>query len=115
MPSEPIHVAYRSDEPGTTDNFQRCLDAASDGAWAKGIGKAFNGGVGEGAKGNEGTSATVKNTEGAITSNEWSFAQQQRLFMAKDRSPAGPDPGQVQMLADPSTYCRYHPPAPECL
>ncbi|MGV9415898.1 hypothetical protein ACWDOP_38885, partial [Nocardia sp. NPDC003693] len=31
--------------------------AASDGAWGKGAGKAFTGGVGEGAKGNEGTSA----------------------------------------------------------
>jgi phosphate transport system substrate-binding protein len=92
MPSEPIHVVYRSDESGTTDNFQKYLDAASDGAWNKGTGKTFNGGVGEGAQGNEGTSATVKNTEGAISYNEWSFAQQQRLFMAKIRTPAGPDP-----------------------
>jgi phosphate transport system substrate-binding protein len=92
MPSEGIHVVFRSDASGTTDNFQAYLDAASNGAWGKGAGKTFNGGVGQGAKGNEGTSATVKNTEGAISYNEWSFAQDQRLYMAKIRTSAGPDP-----------------------
>ena len=77
LPAQPITVVYRSDESGTTDNFQKYLDAASDGAWGKGAGKAFNGGVGEGAKGNEGTSAAIKNTPGSITYNEWSFAQAQ--------------------------------------
>lgn len=92
MPSEPIHVVFRSDASGTTDNFQRYLDAASGGAWGKGTGKVFNGGAGEGAPGNEGTSAKVKNTEGAITYNEWSFAQAQRLFAARIETSAGPDP-----------------------
>ena len=92
MPSEPIHVVFRSDGSGTTDNFQRYLDAASGGAWGKGTGKVFNGGVGQGAPGNEGTSATVKNTEGAITYNEWSFAQAQRLFAARIVTSAGPNP-----------------------
>ena len=92
MPAEPIHVVYRSDASGTTDNFQQYLDAASNGAWGKGTGKMFNGGVGQGAKGNEGTSAAVKNTEGAITYNEWSFAQQQRLLAAKIKTTGGPDP-----------------------
>ncbi len=92
MPAEPIHVIYRSDASGTTDNFQQYLDAASNGAWGKGTGKMFNGGVGQGAKGNEGTSAAVKTTEGAITYNEWSFAQQQRLFTAKVKTTGGPDP-----------------------
>jgi phosphate transport system substrate-binding protein len=91
MPGETIHVVFRSDESGTTDNFQRYLDAASDGAWGKGTGKAFKGGVGEGARGNDGTSAAVKNTEGAITYNEWSFAQAQHLNMAKIVTSAGPD------------------------
>ena len=68
------------------------LDAASNGAWAKGTGKMFNGGVGQGAQGNEGTPAMVKNTEGAISYNEYSFAQQQRLFAARIITSAGPDP-----------------------
>ena len=92
MPSEPIHVVYRSDASGTTDNFQLYLDAASGGAWGKGAGKTFNGGIGQGAPGNEGTSAMVKNTEGAITYNEYSFAQQQRLLAARIVTSAGPNP-----------------------
>jgi phosphate transport system substrate-binding protein len=91
LPGEPIHVVFRNDESGTTDNFQHYLDAASNGAWGKGTGKTFNGGVGEGAKGNDGTSAAIKATEGSITYNEWSFAQGQHLNMAKIVSSAGPD------------------------
>ena len=78
LPAEPIRVVFRSDQSGTTDNFQRYLDSASNGAWGKGAGKTFNGGVGEGAKGNDGAAAAVKATEGSITYNEWSFAQAQQ-------------------------------------
>ncbi len=92
LPAEPIRVVFRSDESGTTDNFQRYLDTASNGAWNRGAGKTFNGGVGEGAKGNDGAAAAVKSTEGAITYNEWSFAQAQHLDMAKVITSAGPDP-----------------------
>jgi phosphate transport system substrate-binding protein len=42
--------------------------------------------------GNDGTSAAVKRTEGAISYNEWSFAQAQQLNMAKIITSAGPDP-----------------------
>jgi phosphate transport system substrate-binding protein len=77
MPSEDIRVIYRSDASGTTDNFQSYLQAASGGAWNKGVGKTFNGGAGTGAAGNIGTSAAVKTTEGAISYNELSFALQQ--------------------------------------
>jgi phosphate transport system substrate-binding protein len=92
LPAEPIRVVFRSDESGTTDNFQRYLDTASSGAWAKGAGKTFNGGVGEGANGNDGTSSAVKATEGSITYNEWSFAQSKNLSMANIITSAGPDP-----------------------
>ena len=98
LPAEPIRVIFRSDESGTSDNFQKYLDTASGGAWGKGAGKTFKGGVGEGAKGNDGTAAAVKNTEGAITYNEWSFAQAQHLSMAKIITSAGPDP--VAISAD---------------
>ncbi len=89
---------FRSDESGTTDNFQKYLDAASDGAWGKGAGKAFAGGVGEGAKGNEGTSAAIKNTPGSITYNEWSFAKRRALPSPKIVTSAGPDP--VELTAE---------------
>jgi len=92
LPDQDIHVLFRSDESGTTDNFQKYLDAASDGAWGKGAGKTFAGGVGEGAKGNEGTSAAIKSTPGSITYNEWSYAKNQGLSVAEIITSAGPDP-----------------------
>jgi len=98
LPAEPIHVVFRNDQSGTTDNFQKYLDAASNGAWGKGAGKTFNGGVGEGAKGNDGTSAAIKATEGSITYNEWSFAKAQGLNMAKIINSPGTDA--VEISAD---------------
>ncbi len=92
LPAQPIVVIFRSDQSGTTDNFQKYLDAASAGAWGKGAGKTFNGGVGEGAKGNEGTSAAIKTTAGSITYNEWSFAKNQGLSIAEIVTSGGPDP-----------------------
>jgi phosphate transport system substrate-binding protein len=92
LPAEPIRVVFRSDESGTTDNFQRYLDTASAGTWGFAAGKKFNGGVGEGARGNDGAAAAVKSTEGAITYIEWSFAQAQHLDMAKIVTTAGPEP-----------------------
>jgi phosphate transport system substrate-binding protein len=92
LPSKPIAVVYRNDLSGTTDNFQKYLTAASNGSWTQGEGKAFAGKVGSGAKGNEGTSAAVKSTEGAITYNEFSFAKSQNLSYAKIVTSAGPDP-----------------------
>jgi phosphate transport system substrate-binding protein len=89
MPAEDIHVISRSDESGTTDNFQQYLQAASGGAWTRGAGKAFNGGVGTSAQGNEGTSKDVKNTEGAISYNEWSYAMKQHLDVAGIKTAGG--------------------------
>ena len=92
LPTEPIHVIFRADESGTTDNFQKYLDVASDGAWGNGAGKTFNGGVGDGAAGNDGTSALLRSTDGAITYNEWSFAVGRQLTMAQIVTSAGPGP-----------------------
>lgn len=91
LPAEEIHVVFRSDQSGTTDNFQKYLDSASDGAWDKGIGKTFHGGVGEGADGNGGTAAAVRATEGSVTYNEWSFGLAQKLTMARIVTSAGPE------------------------
>jgi phosphate transport system substrate-binding protein len=82
LPDLGIHVVFRSDQSGTTDNFQHYLTAASKGGWTKGAGKNFNGGIGEGAKGNDGTSAAINTTPGSITYNEWSFAKAQSLHIA---------------------------------
>ena len=37
LPAEPINVLFRSDESGTTDNFQKYLEAASNAAWTQGF------------------------------------------------------------------------------
>lgn len=92
LPAKPIHVIFRSDKSGTSDNFQKYLDGASNGAWGKGFSETFRGGVGDGAAGNNGTSALLQSTDGAITYNEWSFAVGKQLNMARIISSAGPDP-----------------------
>lgn len=92
LPADKIVVLFRSDESGTTDNFQKYLEAASKGTWTKGAGKAFAGGVGEGLKGNEGTSSGIKSTKGSITYNEWSFAKSNKLQIAKIVNSGGKDP-----------------------
>lgn len=92
LPATQIHVVFRGDKSGTTDNFQRYLDAASNGAWGKGTGQVFNGGVGEGANGNDGTSQAMKKTDGSITYNEWSFAEGHQLNKAQIITSAGPQP-----------------------
>lgn len=97
LPAEPINVIFRSDESGATDNFQKYLEAASNGSWGKGAGKSFVGGVGEGAKGNEGTSAAIKNTPGSVTYNEWSFAKSQGLSTARIITSAGPEPVELSV------------------
>lgn len=89
MPAMEIRVIHRSDQSGTTDNFQQYLQAASGGVWRNGSGKTFNGGVGQGATGNQGTAEMVKNTPGAISYNEWSFAINQGLSTADIKTPAG--------------------------
>ena len=88
MPAQDIHVVYRSDASGSTDNFQAYLQAAAGGVWDKGAGKAFNGGVGVGAVGNAGTAAAVRSTPGAISYNELSFAIEQGLFAAEIKTAA---------------------------
>jgi phosphate transport system substrate-binding protein len=92
LPATPIHVFFRSDQSANSSNFQQYLQAASNGAWGKGDGQTFNGGVGDGASGDNGTSALVQNTDGGITYNEWSFAVGKQLNIAQIITSAGPDP-----------------------
>jgi phosphate transport system substrate-binding protein len=74
FPNKPIQVISRSDESGTTDNFQKYLTAAAKGAWTQGAGKAFKGGVGNGAAGSNGVATAVKAADGAISYVEGAFA-----------------------------------------
>ncbi|MFD4672188.1 phosphate ABC transporter substrate-binding protein PstS [Lentzea sp. NPDC058450] len=87
LPDKDIAVIYRSDESGTTDNFQKYLKVA--GGWTKGDGKQFKGGVGEGKEKSAGVAQAVGSIDGAITYVEWSFAQDNKLSIAKIDAGAG--------------------------
>ena len=75
LPDKAIQVISRTDESGTTDNFQKYLKVASKGAWTQGDGKKFNGGVGNGAQGSNGVATAVKASDGGITYVEGAFAK----------------------------------------
>lgn len=75
LPDKPIQVVSRSDESGTTDNFQKYLTAAANGAWTQGDGKSFNGGIGNGAEKSNGVVEAAKAVDGSITYVESSFAK----------------------------------------
>ncbi|WP_235923193.1 phosphate ABC transporter substrate-binding protein PstS [Corynebacterium lizhenjunii] len=73
LPDKDITIIFRSDESGTSDNFQKFL-AASTGAWNS-EGKQFPDTVGEGANGSAGVADQVEKIDGAITYVEAGFAQ----------------------------------------
>ncbi|GAB2764989.1 phosphate ABC transporter substrate-binding protein PstS [Amycolatopsis magusensis] len=75
LPAKPIQVVSRSDESGTTDNFQLYLQAAAPQAWTQGAGKQFKGGVGNGAEKSNGVVEAAKAADGAITYVEAAFAK----------------------------------------
>ncbi|MDQ4103365.1 MAG: phosphate ABC transporter substrate-binding protein PstS, partial [Actinomycetota bacterium] len=90
LPATPIQVIFRSDESGTTDNFQLYLQAASKGAWTRGAGKSFQGGVGSGAEKSAGVAQAAAGTAGSITYVELSFAQDNDLGIADIDTGSGP-------------------------
>ncbi len=83
LPDTTITPIFRSDSSGTTDNFQKYLEAASGGVWTKGDGSEFQGGAGEGAQKSAGVAQAVQATPGAIGYVEKGFADQAGLPYAK--------------------------------
>jgi phosphate transport system substrate-binding protein len=92
LPSAPIVVNFRSDESGTTQNFQNYLTAASNGAYGKPAGQTWGGGVGAGARGSQGVADATKNTPNSITYVEASFAQRGGLGVATIVNSGGGQP-----------------------
>ncbi len=88
LPSAKIVVFYRSDESGTTENFSKYLQASSGGAWKKEPSKTWQG-VGSGKNKSAGVAAGVKATPNSITYDEWSYARDNKLSMAKIDTGAG--------------------------
>ena len=89
LPDTDITPIFRSDSSGTTDNFQKYLEAASAGAWTKGDGSEFQGGAGEGAQKSAGVAQAVQATPGAIGYVEKGFADQAGLPYAQINTGAG--------------------------
>ncbi|MHA2789775.1 phosphate ABC transporter substrate-binding protein PstS [Corynebacterium sp. S7] len=89
LPDQQIGVVYRSDESGTSDNFQKFLAAATGGYWT-GTGQQFPREVGEGAEGSGGVSTQASNISGGITYVESGYAKQQGLSIANIDFGAGP-------------------------
>jgi phosphate transport system substrate-binding protein len=90
LPNEPITVVYRSDGSGTTGVFTKHLSTISPEWKSKvGEGKTVSWPVGVGAKGNEGVTAQVQQTQGSIGYIEYGYAKQNNLKFAALENKAG--------------------------
>ncbi|GAB2794705.1 phosphate ABC transporter substrate-binding protein PstS [Streptomyces chlorus] len=75
LPDLKIQAFHRSDESGTTDNFTKYLKAAAPKAWPYESGKSWEAKGGQSAQGSSGVAQQVKQTSGAISYFELSYAK----------------------------------------
>ncbi|WP_353930635.1 phosphate ABC transporter substrate-binding protein PstS [Okeanomitos corallinicola TIOX110] len=90
LPSTPITVVHRADGSGTTGVFTKHLSAISP-EWKEkvGEGKSVNWPAGVGGKGNEGVTAQIQQTQGAIGYVEYGYAKQSNLKTAALENKSG--------------------------
>jgi phosphate transport system substrate-binding protein len=88
LPDTPITFVHRSDGSGTTFIFTSHLEAACPN-WKAGSGKSVEWPTGTGAKGNEGVTAQVQQTQGAVGYTEYSYAKENNLKTATLQNKAG--------------------------
>ena len=86
LPDANITPVYRSDASGTTNIFTTYLSQVSEG-WKKEFGAAttVSWPAGQGGKGNEGVTATVKQVPNAIGYVESAYAKQNKLSFTDPR------------------------------
>lgn len=90
LPDEKITVVHRSDGSGTTGVFTKHLSAISPEWKTKvGDGKTVSWPTGVGAKGNEGVTAQIQQTKGAIGYTEYGYAKNNNLKFASLENKAG--------------------------
>jgi len=90
IPNLPVSPAYRADASGTTFVFTTYLSRIStDWRNGPGAGTSVRWPVGNGARGNEGVSNSVRNTPGAIGYTENAYATVNRLITTQIRNKAG--------------------------
>jgi phosphate transport system substrate-binding protein len=88
LPDTAITFVYRSDGSGTTSIFTKHIEKACP-DWKAGSGKSVEWPSGTGAKGNEGVTAQIQQTPGAIGYTEYSYASETGLKMAALKNKAG--------------------------
>jgi phosphate transport system substrate-binding protein len=90
LPDQSIKVIHRSDGSGTTGVFTKHLSAISP-EWEEqvGEGKTVEWPTGVGAKGNEGVTAQIQQTDGAIGYVEYGYAKQNDLNFAALENQSG--------------------------
>ena len=90
LPDSNIAVVHRSDGSGTTGVFTKHLSAISP-EWSEkvGSGKTVEWPTGVGAKGNEGVTAQILQTEGSLGYIEYGYAKQQDIPTATLENKAG--------------------------
>jgi phosphate transport system substrate-binding protein len=90
LPSAKITVVHRAEGSGTTDAFTTYLSSASP-EWSQkvGKGKSVSWPVGLGAKGSEGVTGQVKQSPGAISYVELTYATQNKLPVTAIKNQAG--------------------------
>lgn len=90
LPDLPIRVVHRSDGSGTTAVFTQHLSAISP-EWKSKVGaaKTVDWSLGIGAKGNEGVTAQIKQSQGTIGYVEYGYATQNKLPIAALENKSG--------------------------
>lgn len=88
LPSKPIAFVFRSDGSGTTAIFTNHIAKACPN-WKAGAGRAIEFPAGQGARGNEGVSAQIKQTPGAIGYVEFTQAKEIGLPIATLENKSG--------------------------
>jgi phosphate transport system substrate-binding protein len=83
LPTHKITVFYRSDESGTTENFEKYLAGAAPSDFTTKPSKKWAGTVGQGAAKSAGVSQGIKSTVGGIGYVEWSNAKDNNLGVAR--------------------------------
>ncbi|MCK9904058.1 phosphate ABC transporter substrate-binding protein PstS [Frankia sp. Cpl3] len=82
LPDAPIQAVHRSDGSGTTDNFTKFLKGAAEADWTFEGGSDWSAPGGQGAKGSDGVTSTVKGTANSIGYVELSYAENASLSTA---------------------------------
>ncbi|GAU64688.1 putative phosphate ABC transporter substrate-binding protein [Streptomyces sp. NBRC 110611] len=83
LPDLKIQAFHRSDDSGTTDNFTKYLKGAAPADWKYEPAKKWEGSGGQAASGSAGVSSQVKQTNGAISYFELSYATSNKIPTVK--------------------------------